>query len=428
MKVYQFFVYPCRHRLPFDRGAIVAGRLFDLFEEVALSQTVDIYPEIREHAAEFVELRRRIHSHPEVGFEELETSRLVAQKLQAWGYEVTEGVGGTGLVGRLKVGDGSRKIGIRADMDALPILEDTGLPYASKTHGKMHACGHDGHTAILLAAAHYLARTRRFNGTLNLIFQPAEEGLGGAVRMLEDGLFERFPCDAIFALHNAPGLPVGQFVVQSGAVAASSDTVTIVLTGKGCHGAMPHFGRDPVVAAASIVMALQTIVSRNISTADAAVVTVGAILAGTAHNVVPSTARILVTVRARNKEVQALIESRLREIVEFQARSLGVTAEIDYKPISRVLVNTPQETALAREAAIAVVGAENIFPAPPGRMGGEDFSWMLERVPGCYVALGNGAQGHGSCMLHNPGYDFNDEALPIGASYWARLVEQYLAA
>jgi hippurate hydrolase len=211
-------------------------------------------------------------------------------------------------------------------------------------------------------------------------------------------------------------------------MAASSDAVTITLRGRGSHGAMPHFSRDPVVAAASIVMALQTIVSRNISTADAAVVTVGAIQAGTAHNVVPSTARILVTVRTLNREVQTLIESRLREIVEFQARSMGVEAEIDYKAISRVLMNTPKETAFAREAITAIVGAESIFPLPPGRMGGEDFSWMLDEVPGCYVALGNGAEGHGSCMLHNPGYDFNDEALPIGVSYWARLVEQYLTA
>jgi hippurate hydrolase len=402
--------------------------LTGLSEETALSQTVNIHPAIREQAAEFVALRRRIHSHPELGFEELETSRLVAEKLKTWGYEVTEGVGGTGVVGRLKIGDGPRAIGIRADMDALPIVEDTGLPYASRVHGKMHACGHDGHTAILLAAAHYFAQTRRFNGTLNLIFQPAEEGLGGAVRMMEDGLFERFPCDAVYALHNAPGVPVGQFIVQEGAMAASGDIVTVTLTGKGIHGAMPHLGRDPVVAAASIVMALQTIVARNVPPAEAAVVTVGAIQAGTTHNVVPSTATILLTVRALNTAVQQLIEARLSEIVESQARSFGVTAEIDYQAVCRVLMNTENETARAREAISAVVGAENILPMPPGMMGGEDFSWMLEKVPGCYVALGNGAEGHGSCMIHNPGYDFNDHALPIGVSYWATLVEQYLTA
>jgi hippurate hydrolase len=393
-----------------------------------LPQTVNIHPAISEQAAEFVELRRRIHAHPELGFEELETSRLVAEKLKTLGYEVTEGLGGTGVVGRLKVGDGTRAIGIRADMDALPIIEDTGLPYASQVHGKMHACGHDGHTAILLAAAQYFAQTRRFNGTLNLIFQPAEEGLGGAARMMKEGLFEQFPCDAVYALHNAPGVPVGQFIVQSGAMAASADIVTITLTGKGIHAAMPHLGRDPVVAAASIVTALQTIVARNVPPADAAVLTVGAIQAGTTHNVVPSTATILMTVRTLNKAVQQLIEARLREIVEGQASSFGVTAQIDYQPVTRVLMNTEKETALAHQAAAAVVGAENILPLPPGMMGGEDFSWMLEKVPGCYVALGNGAEGHGSCMIHNPGYDFNDQALPIGVSYWATLVEQYLSA
>jgi len=393
-----------------------------------LSATINIHPAIHHQSAEFVELRRRIHAHPELGFEEFETSRLVAEKLKAWGYEVTEGVGGTGVVGRLKVGEGSRTIGIRADMDALPIVEATGLPYASQVHGKMHACGHDGHTAILLAAAHYFAQTRNFSGTLNLIFQPAEEGQGGAVRMMEDGLFERFPCDAVYALHNAPGVPVGQFIVQTGAMAASGDVVTITLSGKGMHGAMPHLSRDPVVAAASIVMALQTIVSRNVPPADAAVVSVGAIQAGSTHNVVPETATILLTVRTLNKAVQQLIETRLREIVESQARSFDVAAEIDYQPVCRVLMNTGKETALAREAIAAVVGAENILPMPPGMMGGEDFSWMLEKVPGCYVALGNGVEGHGSCMIHNPGYDFNDQALPIGVSYWAALVEQYLTA
>ena len=392
-----------------------------------MAQTINIDPAIREQASEFVELRRRIHAHPELGFEELETSRLVSERLKTWGYEVTEGVGGTGVVGQLKLGSGPRSIGIRADMDALPIIEDTGLPYASQVHGKMHACGHDGHTAILLAAAQYFAQTRRFDGTLNLIFQPAEEGLGGAVRMIEDGLFERFPCDAVYALHNAPGVPVGQFIVQSGAMMASADLVTIKLGGEGIHGAMPHLGRDPVVAAASIVMALQTIMSRNVPPAESAVVTVGAIQAGTAHNVVPSTATILMTVRTLNNGVQQLIETRLREIVESQARSFGVTAQIDYQAVTRVLMNTEEETALARQAIAKVVGADNILPMPPGMMGSEDFSWMLEKVPGCYVALGNGAAGHGSCMIHNPGYDFNDQALPIGVSYWATLVEQYLS-
>ncbi|MFM0247909.1 hippurate hydrolase [Burkholderia sp. GAS332] len=393
-----------------------------------MQQAIRIPRELQEHISEFVELRRRIHAHPELGFEEIETSRLVARQLRAWGYEVTEGVGGTGVVGQLKAGRGLRSIGIRADMDALPIVENTGLPYASRVPGKMHACGHDGHTAILLAAAHHLAHTRRFDGTLNLIFQPAEEGQGGALRMMEDGLFERFPCDGVYALHNAPGLPVGAFVVQSGPMAASSDAVTITLKGIGGHAAQPHESRDPVVAAASIVMALQTIVARNVPAADAAVLTVGAIQAGAAHNVVPSTARVLVSVRATRPEIQQQIEVRVREIVEFQARSFCVEANIDYQHVSCVLMNTPAETAWAHAAAADVVGAENVLPLPPGVMGSEDFSWMLERVPGCYVGLGNGEASRGGCLLHNPGYDFNDDALPVGASYWVNLVERYLAA
>jgi hippurate hydrolase len=395
---------------------------------VDMSQPPGLISAILERQAEFAQLRQQIHARPELGFEEHETSALVAARLRAWGYEVFEGIGGTGVVGRLQVGSGGRRLGIRADMDALPILEATGLPYASTHAGKMHACGHDGHTAILLAAAHHLAQTRQFDGTLHLIFQPAEEGLGGAPRMMEDGLFERFPCDQVYALHNAPSVPVGAFVIREGAMAASSDSVTITLTGKGTHGAMPHAGRDPVVAAASLVRALQTIVSRNVAADQAAVVTVGAIQAGTAHNVVPGEAKLLLTVRALNREVRDLLEQRIHELAEAQARSFGVEARIEYKHISRVLVNTPAETATARHVAVAMVGPERVMTPPSGMMGSEDFSWMLERVPGCYVLVGNGTEGHGGCMIHNPGYDFNDAALPYGASYWVRLVEHCLAA
>ncbi|MFJ2362228.1 M20 aminoacylase family protein [Pseudomonas sp. NPDC087697] len=387
-----------------------------------------VIPEIQKTQDEFIRIRRQIHAHPELGFEEVETSRLVAANLKEWGYEVHEGMGGTGVVGRLKLGDSPKSIGLRADMDALPIEEATGLSYASKFVGKMHACGHDGHTAILLAAAHYLAKTRRFSGTLNLIFQPAEEGQGGALRMMADGLFERFPCDGIYALHNTPGLPVGMFAVLPGAVAASSDTVTITLKGKGAHGAKPHFGHDPIVAAASLVMALQTIVSRNVPASEAAVVTVGAIHAGNAHNVIPEQATLLLTVRAMDHAVRALLERRIRELSESHALSFGVTAEIEYNYVTSVLVNTEKETAIARAVILAQVGEKNIFTPPRNmqNMGGEDFSWMLEKVPGCYVALGNGVGEFGGCMNHNPGYDFNDEALPVGASYWANLVEHYL--
>jgi len=393
-----------------------------------MSQGAVIIPEIHAHQAEFVALRRDIHAHPELGFEEVRTSRLVADKLAEWGYDVTVGVGGTGVVGQLKLGSGTRRIGIRADMDALPIVEATGLPYASTHHGKMHACGHDGHTAILLAAAHYLATTRRFDGTLNLIFQPAEEGQGGAQRMVADGLFKRFPCDAVYALHNAPGVPLGHFVVHEGPTMASADTVTVTLTGKGAHGAMPEHGRDPVVAAAAIVMALQTIVARNLSATDAGVISVGSLQAGTAHNVIPETAKILLTVRALDRTVRDTLEARMREVVDLQARSLGVSAEIDYHKVTSVVVNTPEETRFIRSVIQDLVGPDCVQDMDKGVMGSEDFSWMLDEVPGCYVLLGNGSGSQGGCMVHNPGYDFNDEALPLGASMWARLVERYLVA
>ncbi|POA97123.1 amidohydrolase [Chromobacterium sinusclupearum] len=385
-----------------------------------------ILPEILGKVNEFIALRRQIHAHPELGFEEQQTSELVAAKLREWGYEVQTGVGKTGVVGTLRAGAGSRALGIRADMDALPIQEATGLSYASTQPGKMHACGHDGHTAMLLAAAQYLAATRRFNGTLHLIFQPAEEGLGGAPAMLEDGLFERFPCDAVYALHNAPGLPVGCFALKEGAMAASSDSVDVRLTGVGAHGAMPNFGRDPIVAASSIVMALQTLVARNIPATEAGVVTVGALHAGKAHNVIPEHAEMKLTVRALSRDVHATLKQRLHETVQLQAQSYGVAAEIDYRTIAPVLVNTPDETRFMAELIREQAGAERLIQPPQGMMGSEDFAWMLEKKPGCYVLLGNGTESRGGCMVHNPGYDFNDQALPVGASLWARLAESYL--
>ncbi|MBB3212349.1 hippurate hydrolase [Herbaspirillum sp. Sphag1AN] len=393
-----------------------------------MSHSPSLIPEIVASAEEFIALRHRIHRHPEIGFEEVATSKLVADSLRSWGYEVTTGIGGTGVVGQLKLGNSNKRLGIRADMDALPIKENTGLPYASEIDGKMHACGHDGHTATLLAAAKYLAQTRKFDGTLNLIFQPAEEGLGGAARMIKEGLFELFPCDAVFSLHNAPSLPIGQFALRAGAMAASSDSVTITLQGKGGHGAMPHFTQDPIVAAASIVMGLQTIVSRNIDAAETAVVTVGALQAGTAPNVIPDSAKLLLTIRALAVPVQTLIEERLRKLVKHQAESFNVSAEIEYKHISRVVVNTPDETAFARKVLTEMVGVNHVIPMPTGLLGSEDFSWMLEQVPGCYVLIGNGVGKHGGCMIHNPGYDFNDEALVYGASYWGHLAQAFLTA
>jgi len=376
---------------------------------------------------EIAAVRHDIHHHPELGFQEFRTSELVARRLSEWGYEVEHGLGGTGVVGRLKRGDGGRRLGIRADMDALPIQEETGLPYASSRTGIMHACGHDGHTAMLLAAAQYLAEHGRFSGTLNLIFQPAEESLGGAKRMIEEGLFDKYPCDAVFAMHNMPGAEQGRLMFREGAAMASSDYVTITLTGKGGHSAMPHLSVDPVVAAASIIMALQTIVSRNADPQQTGVVTVAAIQAGKANNVIPNTAVLELSVRSLDRELRRLIEERIRDIVTSQARSFDVKADIDYRQGYSVLVNTPAETEFAREIGRKLVGADNIEPQCKALTASEDFAFMLEKRPGCYLFIGNGGRGlPGGCEVHNPGYDFNDRNLPIGAAYWAMLAEEFL--
>ncbi|MES2361554.1 MAG: M20 aminoacylase family protein [Pseudomonadota bacterium] len=382
---------------------------------------------LNEKADAFISLRRDIHRHPELAFDEHRTSALVAEKLQGWGYAVERGLGGTGLVGRLVRGDGQRRLGLRADMDALPIHEATGLPHASCHAGVMHACGHDGHTAMLLAAAQHLAEHGNFSGTLNLIFQPAEEGGGGALRMMDDGLFEKYPCDAVFAMHNMPGIPQGRLVLREGAAMASSDYATVTLTGVGGHGAMPHLATDPIVAAASIVMALQTIVSRNINPLQMAVVTVGALHAGKANNVIPQSATLELSVRALDREVRARLEQRIKALIAAQAESFGVTAQIDWRPGYAVLVNTPEETAFAREVALELVGEERVTLQGPALSGSEDFSFMLERVPGSYLFIGNGdGDSAGACMVHNPGYDFNDANLPIGAAYWALLAQRFL--
>jgi hippurate hydrolase len=375
---------------------------------------------------EMIELRHDIHQHPELAFEEHATSELVAQRLMAWGYEVHRGLGGTGVVGQLRHGSGSKSIGIRADMDALPIVEASGLAYASQHHGKMHACGHDGHTATLLAAARHIAQTRRFNGTLNLIFQPAEEGAGGAQRMVDEGLFQCFPCDAIFALHNSPGLPVGTLAFRSGAALASADRVSIHIKGKGGHAAMPHFASDPIVAGSSIVMALQSIVARNVNPLESAVVTVGVFHAGTVNNVIPASARLELSVRALNREVRTLLRQRIHELVAAQAQSLGVSAEVNYQDGYPVLVNTAEETAFAARVGTELLGKDKVVVDAPAVMGSEDFAIMLEHRPGCYLFLGNG-DGEGSCMVHNPGYDFNDAAMETGAAFWALLAQRYLS-
>ncbi|MCY1164091.1 MAG: M20 aminoacylase family protein [Pseudomonadota bacterium] len=382
---------------------------------------------LNQGADEFISLRRDIHRHPELAFDEHRTSALVADKLQSWGYAVERGLGGTGLVGRLVRGDGQRRLGLRADMDALPIHEATGLPHASCHEGVMHACGHDGHTAMLLAAAQHLAEHGDFSGTLNLIFQPAEEGGGGALRMMDDGLFEKYPCDAVFAMHNMPGIAQGRLVLREGAAMASSDYVSVTLTGVGGHGAMPHRATDPVVAAASIVMALQTVVSRNIDPLQMAVVTVGALHAGKANNVIPQSATLELSVRALDRGVRARLEQRIKALIVAQAESFGVAAQIDWRPGYAVLVNTPDETAFAREVALELVGEARVTLQGPAVTGSEDFAFMLERVPGSYLFIGNGdGDSAGACMVHNPAYDFNDANLPIGAAYWALLAQRFL--
>ena len=378
---------------------------------------------------EFISLRRDIHRHPELAFEEHRTAAWVADKLEAWGYAVERGIGGTGVVGTLLRGKGNKRLGLRADMDALPIDEASGADWSSTHPGVMHACGHDGHTAMLLAAARQLAEQGSFEGTLHLIFQPAEEGGGGALRMMADGLFERFPCDAVFAMHNMPGIAQGHLVLREGAAMASSDYATITLTGIGGHGAMPHHTADPIVAAASIVMALQTVVSRNIDPLQAAVITVGALHAGKANNVLPASATLELSVRALDREVRAKLEQRIKALVAAQAQSFGVSAQIDWRPGYAVLVNTPAETLFARQVALELVGEEKVTLQGPPLTGSEDFAFMLERVPGSYLLIGNGTgDAAGACMVHNPGYDFNDDNIAIGAAYWVLLAQRFLVS
>ena len=388
---------------------------------------------LTERVGEFIQLRRDIHRHPELAFEEHRTSDLVAAKLESWGYAVHRGLGGTGVVGTLKRGQSNRSLGIRADMDALPIQEATGLAWASSKPGLMHACGHDGHTAMLLAAAKAIAQDdsqdASFDGTLNLIFQPAEEGGGGAVRMMEDGLFDQHPCDAVFAMHNMPGTPVGHFVFRDGAAMASSDYATIRVHGTGGHGAMPHRAADPLVAAASIVMALQTIVSRNVDPLHTAVVTVGALHAGQANNVIPALATLELSVRTLDPKVRLLLEQRIKALVAAQAESFGVRAEIDWRQGYCVLVNTVPETDFARQVALKLVGSERVTLHGPALTASEDFAFMLEKIPGSYLLIGNGdGDSAGACMVHNPGYDFNDDNIATGAAYWKALVQTFFAS
>ncbi|MEX3790228.1 M20 aminoacylase family protein [Paraburkholderia sp. BR14374] len=380
---------------------------------------------IAEIEQEMVALRHSIHAHPELAYEEFATGDLVAERLREWGYTVHRGLGQTGVVGQLKLGHGTRRLGLRADMDALPIHETTGLPYASKRPGKMHACGHDGHTAMLLAAARYLAHEKSFDGTLNLIFQPAEEGLAGAKKMLDDGLFERFPCDAVFAMHNMPGFPTGKLGFMPGSFMASSDTVIIKVIGRGGHGAVPHKAVDPVVVCAQIVLALQSIVSRNIAPLDMSIITVGAIHAGEAPNVIPETAEMRLSVRALRPEVRDQLQQRITEVATGQAAVFGARAEVDYQRRYPVLLNDAAMTALARQVALDWLGEDGLIRDMQPLTGSEDFAFLLERCAGSYLIIGNG-DGEGGCMVHNPGYDFNDACLATGAAYWVKLAQTFL--
>ena len=384
-------------------------------------------------AAGIAALRRDIHAHPELCFEEQRTSDLVARQLERWGIPVHRGLGGTGLVGVVRNGNSSRAVGLRADMDALPLQEKNTFAHASQHAGKMHACGHDGHTAMLLGAAQHLAQHRHFDGTVYLIFQPAEEGGGGAKRMMDDGLFERFPMEAVFGMHNWPGMGAGQFAVSAGPVMASSNEFKITIRGRGGHAALPHNATDPVVIAAQLVQAFQTIVSRNVKPIDAGVISVTMIHAGEATNVIPDSCELQGTVRTFTLEVLDLIEARMREVATHLCTAMGAQCDFEFDRNYPPTVNSAAEADFARRVMQSLVGADHVHVQEP-TMGAEDFAYMLQAKPGAYAFIGNGdgvhremGHGGGPCMLHNPSYDFNDELLPLGATYWVRLAEAWLS-
>ncbi|MQP64924.1 amidohydrolase [Niveispirillum sp. SYP-B3756] len=383
---------------------------------------------IADFHADMTEWRRHIHENPETGFEEFKTSAFVVEKLKEFGVEVHTGIAGTGVIGVLhgQGGPNGKAIGLRADMDALPMQEANEFAHASKVPGKMHGCGHDGHTTMLLGAARYLAETRNFSGTVNFIFQPAEEGLGGGRRMVEEGLFQRFPCDMVFGMHNWPDLPPGEMVVKSGPIMAGADQFEIKVAGKGGHAALPHHTIDPIVIAAHIVTAVQSIVSRNVSPIESGVISITQIHAGSAYNVIPEEVVMRGTVRALSHEVRDMLEARLRHIVETVPVTFGSSASMTYRRGYPPTVNhAGAPTDLAAAVARQLVGEDKVYSNVGPSMGAEDFAFMLLERPGCYVWVGQGGSALG-CQLHNPRYDFNDEILPLGTSYWATLVETAL--
>jgi hippurate hydrolase len=385
-------------------------------------------------AAAITAIRRDIHAHPELCFQEERTADVIARALTDWGIPVHRGLGKTGVVGIVKNGTSSRAVGLRADIDALPMTEHNTFAHASTYPGRMHACGHDGHTAMLLAAARHFARHRNFDGTVYLVFQPAEEGGGGAREMMKDGLFEKFPMEAIFGAHNWPGMRAGQFALKSGPVMASSNEFRIRIHGKGSHAALPHNGIDPVPVACQMVQAFQTIITRNRRPVDPGVISVTMIHAGEATNVVPDFCDLQGTVRTFTHELIDLIEQRMRTVAEHTCAAFGAQCEFEFRRNYPPTINHPAETEFARRALAGVVGAENVLEFEP-TMGSEDFSFFLEAKPGCYFLIGNGDGSHregghglGPCMLHNPSYDFNDELIPLGATAWVRIAEEWLKA
>ena len=386
------------------------------------------------NAASMATIRRDLHAHPELCFQEVRTADVVAAKLSEWGIPIHRGLGTTGVVGIVKAGTSDRAIVLRADMDALPMQEFNTFAHASQHPGKMHACGHDGHTAMLLAAGQYLALNRNFDGTVYLVFQPAEEGGGGAREMIKEGLFEKFPVQAVFGMHNWPGASVGKFAVSAGPVMASSNEFKIIVRGKGGHAALPHNAIDPVPIACQMVQAFQTIISRNKKPVDAGVISVTMIRAGEATNVIPDSCELQGTVRTFTIEVLDMIEQRMREVAQHTAAAFGAQCEFEFVRNYPPTINAAHEADFARGVMASIVGASNVGEQEP-TMGAEDFSYMLQAKPGCYsfIANGDGAHremGHGGgpCMLHNPSYDFNDELIPLGATYWARLAEAWLAS
>ncbi len=384
-------------------------------------------------AAAITALRREIHAHPELCFQEVRTADLIAKALTDWGIPIHRGMGTTGVVGIIKNGSSNRGVGLRADIDALPMTEHNHFPHRSQYPGKMHACGHDGHTAMLLAAAKHLSRHRNFDGTVYLIFQPAEEGGGGAREMIKDGLFEQFPMEAVFGAHNWPGMAAGQFALKTGPVFASSNEFKITIRGKGAHAAMPHNGVDPVPVACQLVQAFQTIVTRNKRPIDTAVISVTMIHAGEATNVIPDHCVLEGTVRTFTTEVLDMVERRMQAMAEATCAAFDTRCEFSFRRNYPPTINHAAETEFVRETLADVVGTANVQEFEP-TMGAEDFSFFLQKKPGCYFLIGNGdgthregGHGMGPCMLHNPSYDFNDELIPIGATAWVRIAEQWLA-